>query len=147
MVSNQVCMLFQLRDSNFRLYIPSRFGYGSSFAIVLSRPRFDMLMLAPEILFFVNLFMSDSDDGESDPAASGVLRALRARRLVRLIRFARVMRFRKVMTLLKKFSFYKFFRTRSKNMEKTWKNIEQIQTVSNGSEQSAMSNNHHKPQN
>jgi len=71
---------------------------------------FDMLMLAPEILFFVNLFMSDSDDGESDPAASGVLRALRARRLVRLIRFARVMRFRKVMTLLKKFSFYKFFR-------------------------------------
>ena len=106
-----------------------------------------MLMLAPEILFFVNLFMSDSDDGESDPAASGVLRAVRARRLVRLIRFARVMRFRKVMTLLKKFSFYKFFRTRSKNMEKTWKNIEQIQTVSNGSEQSAMSNNHHKPQN
>eukprot|EP00435_Cladocopium_sp_Y103_P027812 s3290_g6.t2 len=69
---------------------------------------FDILMLAPEVLFFVNLFVSD--DSESDPAASGVLRALRARRLVRLIRFARLMRFRKVMTLLKKFSFYKNFR-------------------------------------
>lgn len=66
-------------------------------------------MLAPEVLFFVNI-LSQPDDAESDPAASGLLRALRARRLVRVIRFARIVRFRKAMTLMKKLSCYKSFR-------------------------------------
>jgi len=69
---------------------------------------FDMAMLAPEVLFFVQVV--GSNDSESDPAASGVLRALRARRLVRLVHVARLMRFRKVMTLVKKFNFYKHLR-------------------------------------
>jgi len=69
---------------------------------------FDMAMLAPEVLFFVQVVQDNSED--SDPAASGVLRALRARRLVRLVRVARLMRFRKVMTLVKKFNFYKNLR-------------------------------------
>lgn len=66
-------------------------------------------MLAPEVLFFVNI-LSQPDDAESDPAASGLLRAMRARRLVRVIRFARIMRFRKAMTLMKKRSCYKSLR-------------------------------------
>lgn len=66
-------------------------------------------MLAPEVLFFVNI-LSQPDDAESDPAASGLLRALRARRLVRVIRFARIVRFRKAMTLMKKRSCYKSLR-------------------------------------
>jgi len=70
---------------------------------------FDILMLAPEVLFFVNI-LSQPDDAESDPAASGLLRAMRARRLVRVIRFARIMRFRKAMTLMKKRSCYKSLR-------------------------------------
>lgn len=69
---------------------------------------FDMVMLAPELLFLVNIILQP--DSESDPAASGLLRALRARRLVRVIRFARIMRFRKAMTLVKKLSCYKQFR-------------------------------------
>ena len=69
---------------------------------------FDVLMLAPEVLFFVNILTQP--DAESDPAASGLLRALRARRLVRVIRFARIVRFRKAMTLMKKLSCYKSFR-------------------------------------
>lgn len=69
-----------------------------------------MAMLAPEVLFFVQVVQDNSED--SDPAASGVLRALRARRLVRLVRVARLMRFRKVMTLVKKFNFYKNLRSR-----------------------------------
>lgn len=70
---------------------------------------FDIVMLAPEVLFLVNIFVQP-DESESDPAASGLLRALRARRLVRVIRFARIMRFRKAMTLAKKLSCYKHFR-------------------------------------
>ena len=70
-----------------------------------------MAMLAPEVLFFIQVVQ---DDSESDPAASGVLRALRARRLVRLVRVARLMRFRKVMTLVKKFNFYKNLRSLKK---------------------------------
>lgn len=70
---------------------------------------FDILMLAPEVLFFINI-LTQPESSESDPAASGLLRALRARRLVRVIRFARIMRFRKAMTLVKKLSCYKHFR-------------------------------------
>ena len=68
---------------------------------------FDMLMLTPEVLFFVNM-LSQPEGGETeDPAASGLLRALRARRLVRVIRLARIMRFRKAMNLVKKLGCYK----------------------------------------
>ena len=82
----------------------------SSFSMSQFCLRFDMAMLAPEVLFFVQVVQDNSED--SDPAASGVLRALRARRLVRLVRVARLMRFRKVMTLVKKFNFYKNLRSR-----------------------------------
>lgn len=82
----------------------------TNFDFFVKTLRFDMAMLAPEVLFFVQVV--GSNDSESDPAASGVLRALRARRLVRLVHVARLMRFRKVMTLVKKFNFYKHLRSR-----------------------------------
>ena len=65
---------------------------------------FDLLMLAPEVLFLINM-LSQPEGGEvEDPAASGLLRALRARRLLKVVRFVRLLRFRKAFVLLKKFS-------------------------------------------
>ncbi|CAK9031132.1 unnamed protein product [Durusdinium trenchii] len=69
---------------------------------------FDMLMLAPEALVIVNGLLEPGDAEEG--SASGILRALRARRLVRVARFVRILRFRKSMTVIKKLSCYRQFR-------------------------------------
>ncbi|CAE7240200.1 KCNH6 [Symbiodinium microadriaticum] len=70
---------------------------------------FDALMLVPEVVVFVNNF--SPMEGADDAAASGLLRALRARRLMKVVRFVRILRFRKAVLVLKKLSFYKQFRT------------------------------------
>ncbi|CAK9074750.1 unnamed protein product [Durusdinium trenchii] len=71
---------------------------------------FDMLMLAPEALVIVNGLLEPGDAEEPGGSASGILRALRARRLVRVARFVRILRFRKSMTVIKKLSCYRQFR-------------------------------------
>ncbi|CAE6941507.1 AKT5 [Symbiodinium sp. CCMP2456] len=71
---------------------------------------FDALMLAPEVVVFVNAFSPMEGVEMDDAAASGLLRALRARRLMKVVRFVRILRFRKAMLVLKKMSFYKQFR-------------------------------------
>ena len=71
---------------------------------------FDMLMLAPEAVFFASALSQQPGEESEDPAASGLLRALRARRLVRVVRFVRILRFQKAMVVLKKLSCYRHFR-------------------------------------
>ncbi|CAE7240203.1 KCNH6, partial [Symbiodinium microadriaticum] len=71
---------------------------------------FDMLMLAPEVVFFASALSQQPGEESEDPAASGLLRALRARRLVRVVRFVRILRFQKAMVVLKKLSCYRHFR-------------------------------------
>ncbi|CAE6941489.1 Wrn [Symbiodinium sp. CCMP2456] len=71
---------------------------------------FDMLMLAPEAVFFASVLAQQPGEESEDPAASGLLRALRARRLVRVVRFVRILRFQKAMVVLKKLSCYRHFR-------------------------------------
>ena len=71
---------------------------------------FDALMLVPEVVVFVNTFSPMPGVATDDATASGLLRALRARRLMKVVRFIRILRFRKAVLVLKKMSFYKQFR-------------------------------------
>ena len=62
---------------------------------------FDALMLVPEVVVFVNTFSPMPGVATDDATASGLLRALRARRLMKVVRFIRILRFRKAVLVLK----------------------------------------------